>query len=185
MTTTNESSKSADGGPASQHECARCGYIAARYQGHQWLCAMHYRFGQMRASAKRKGKTVPTVDQLQALVHPDGECRDCGKLMTWLAAADRCAVVTLQHYRDGSFGLVCRSCNTRHAFMPGDTYRDLPAGHKFCPHCLKELPFSMFSADRGRSGEMKLKSWCKSCSSSAHRIWREARKNDAMLKARG
>ena len=54
-----------NGGPA--FRCSRCGVAAARKQGHQWLCARHYRFGQMRSRAKRDGKTVPSHDDLERM----------------------------------------------------------------------------------------------------------------------
>lgn len=157
-----------NGGPA-MLKCARCDVLAVRYQGHQWLCAMHYRFGQMRSKAKRSGKSVPSHGELHALA--SGTCRDCGVQMKWLAKENQATVATLQHYRDGSYALVCRSCNTRHAFMPGDSYRDIPKDHKLCPQCSTVKPLAAFSMDNGRSGPMKVKSWCKGCSSASHTQW--------------
>ena len=108
--------------------CARCDYPAARFQGRQHLCAMHYRFGQMRANAKRHGKRVPTETELLEMLSDINTsagpvCADCSEVMVWLGVEDQRYVVTLQHYRDGDMALVCRSCNTRHAYMPGDMYR--------------------------------------------------------------
>ncbi len=71
-----------DGGPA--FVCSRCGVGAVRKQGHQWLCARHYRFGQMRSKAKRAGKTAPTDDTLESLL--GNECPDCGVVMNLLTA---------------------------------------------------------------------------------------------------
>lgn len=157
-----------DGGPALR-KCARCDSLAIRHQGHQWLCAMHYRFGQMRSTAKQRGKTVPSHEELASLV--SDKCRDCGGPMHWLARGHQATVASLQHYRDGTYGIVCRSCNTRHAFMPGDTYRDMPKDHKRCPKCEQVKPISEYAKDNGRSGPMKVKSWCKQCSSAAHTEW--------------
>ena len=86
-------------------------------------------------------------------------------------AGERERTASLQHYRDGSMAIVCASCNTRHAFMPGDTYRDMPKDHKWCPRCETAKPFLDYATDNGRSGPMKLKSWCKQCSSAAHTQW--------------
>lgn len=167
------------GGPAFPVQCqkAGCESIAARFQGHQHLCAKHYRFGQMRASAQRHGKVVPSVARLEALVaaHDGLLCADCSNHMNWLGAVNKTRVASLQHYRDGTLGLVCRSCNTRHAHMEGDSFRDVPAFHKHCPHCKSVKPFSSFAADNSRSGPLKLKSWCKDCSSEAHREWRQSK----------
>lgn len=156
-----------DGGPA----CSRCGDPAVRKQGHQHLCAKHYRFGQMRVRAKRDGKPVPAHAELHNMRGVDLKCPDCGVPMNWLAADGQSTVASLQHYRDGSMAIVCRSCNTRHAFMPEDSFRSMPAGHKYCPRCEKAKPFEQFSADNGRSGPLKLKSWCKQCSGASHAEW--------------
>lgn len=163
-----DSRKIDDGGPV----CSRCGDLAVRRQGHQHLCAKHYRFGQMRVLAKRRGKAVPTHQQLEAMVRAGNCCADCSAPMNWLAEKSQTFVATLQHYRDGSFGLVCRSCNTRHAYMPGDTYRDVPKDWKFCPRCAQVKPDSDFCADNGRSGPRKLKSHCRECSHQSHTEWR-------------
>lgn len=152
--------------------CSRCGEPAAHQQGHQQLCPQHYRFGQMRATAKRRGLSVPSHEYLSLLVSPGMQCPDCDTVMNWLARDGQTFVATLQHYRDGSFGIVCRSCNTRHAFAPDDTFRDAPKDHKFCPSCRTFHPFANYAADNGRSGPLKLKSWCKSCSHEAHTKWR-------------
>lgn len=155
-----------DGGPA----CSRCGAEAVRRQGHQWLCSRHYRFGQMRSLARRRGKAVPAHEDLDRMLRDT--CPDCGIVMNLLmrkGEAHRTA--SLQHYRDGSMAIVCLSCNTRHASMPGDTYRQMPKDHKRCPQCEQVKPFADFSRDNGRSGPMKLKSWCKQCSSAAHTEW--------------
>lgn len=153
--------------------CSRCGDHALRRQGHQWLCAKHYRFGQMRANARRRGLAAPSHEQLDTLVSTELRCADCGVIMNWLARDGQASVATLQHYRDGSFGIVCRSCNTRHAFAPGDSFRTAPPDHKFCPRCDQFKPLSEFHADRSRSGPRKIKSWCRTCSNAAHRQWQE------------
>lgn len=155
-----------------ENACAWCDAHAVRKQGRIWLCAIHYRHQQMRVNAKRHGKSVPTYEELAALSMPEIFCMDCSKQMNWLACDGQSSVVSLQHYRDGTFGLVCRSCNTRHAFMDGDTYREMPKDNKQCPQCKKIKPFSGFSVDNGRSGEIKLKSWCKQCSLEAHHEWK-------------
>ncbi len=157
-----------DGGPA----CSRCGSPALRRQGNQYLCAKHYRFGQMRAMAKRHGKAVPSHEELERLASKGSRCADCNVTMNWLAKEGQATVLTLQHYRDGTFGFVCRSCNTRHAYMPGDSYREIPNDHKYCPRCETVKPDAAFCADNSRSGSRKLKSHCRECSSETHKQWR-------------
>ena len=155
-------------GPA----CSRCGIPAIRKCGNQWLCAQHYRFGQMRARAAYRGLSVPSHTCLHALLPVGMICQDCGVPMVWLSSEDRCRVITLQHYRDGSFGLVCKSCNSRHAKMLGDSYRDMPKDHKLCPQCSTIKPLLEFYRDNGRSGKMKYTSHCKLCVDLRTRQWK-------------
>jgi hypothetical protein len=165
-------SKQDNSGPA--FPCARCDLMAVRRSGNQMLCAMHYRFGSMRATAGRDGKTVPSHQQLAAMVMPSNACHDCGVHMPWLASEGACTVATLQHYRDGTFGLVCRSCNSRHAAMPGDTYRQIDKGDKFCPSCRAVKPSAEFYSDASRTGALRRKSHCTSCSAQSIQTWRES-----------
>lgn len=141
-------------------------------------CRKHYRFWQMRHSAKRYGKRVPSVDELESyLKNTDGlKCPQCSKQMLWIARDDggrRANVVSLQHYHDGTLGFLCLSCNVRHAFMPEDTFKALPDGYKFCGQCRTIKPLSDFY---NRNGDVKVKikkaSCCKSCNYHRHRIWK-------------
>jgi len=154
------------------NKCSRCDEKAVIMQGHQWLCPKHYRFGQMRNTAKRWGKSVPSHQHLESIAPKDMKCLDCGISMNWRTADGKCTVATLQHYRDGSYGIVCKTCNTRHAFMEADSYRGMAKDHKFCPNCKEIKNLSHFYADRGRSGEMKIKSWCISCGTEASNKWK-------------
>lgn len=153
---------------------SQCNDGAARKQGHQFLCAKHYRFGQMRVLAKRRGLAVPSHEVLHGLCDESLICPDCGRLMNWLSEDGMSSVASLQHYRDGSLGIVCRSCNTRHAYMQGDSFRDIPSDHKYCPCCKTSKSRSEFYVDAGRSGELKTKSHCKKCSDEAINNWRKS-----------
>lgn len=152
-----------DGGPAfpvalggvPEAQCARCSRNACRHQGHQDLCAVHYRFGQMRANAKRSGKAVPTHEQLERLMSATTSagrliCVGCGREMNWLAVDGESTVVSLQHDRDGTLRLICRSCNTRHAFTPGDEFYSRAKSEKFCRGCERWLSKESFGVDRSK-----------------------------------
>lgn len=162
-----------NGGPAFQCGKAGCSCVAVIRQGHQWLCAKHYRFGQMRVRAKRDGKAVPSHEELHAMAGADLVCPDCGVHMNWRAKDGRSTVASLQHYRDGSMAIVCISCNTRHAYMSGDAYRAMPKDHKQCPACLQIKPCAEFTADNGRTGPLKRKSHCRECADAATNRWRK------------
>ncbi len=45
--------------------CVNCQDVAHVKQGRQFLCKKHYRFQQMRSTAKRHNKTVPSYDWLE------------------------------------------------------------------------------------------------------------------------
>lgn len=87
--------------------------------------------------------------------------------MNWLGRDGKDSVVSLKQYRDGSLGLVCRSCSTRHTFAPGDTYRDQPKDHKYCPSCGTVKPFSEYDLTDGH-GIHGNKSYCRECAAVTH-----------------
>lgn len=164
------SEQMSDGGAV----CSRCKSPALRKQGNQYLCVKHYRFGSMRSRARKDGKLVPTHEELELMSQQGDSCPDCHRKMNWLAKDGAATVVTLQHYRDGTMSLVCLSCNTRHASMPGDTYRDMPNDHKRCPSCDQAKPSTEFTTDNSRSGELRRKSSCRECSDKKVNAWKES-----------
>lgn len=161
-----------DGGAAAK-KCSRCEEPASHKQGHQHLCQMHYRFGQMRALAKRRGLAVPSHEQLANLVSHTGglKCMDCKRQMQWLAREGQATVASLQHYRSGSFGLVCRSCNTRHAAQEGDTFCLIPSTHKRCPGCDTIKHLDEFGTDNlGRFANKQ--TYCRPCRDAKVTKWK-------------
>ena len=163
------------------------------------MCEKHYRYVQMRYTAKRHGKRIPYMEELAAMHTDDLECPDCGVKMNWLSENGAATVASLQHYRDGTMTIVCRSCNTRHAFMDGDTYRHSPKDCKLCPSCQKLKPAKEFYRDRSKAGLLKRTSKCRDCMKEKLYEWRRKsggkyaeyqreyrlkKKADAMLKAR-
>jgi hypothetical protein len=97
----------------------------------------------------------------------DFVCPHCTRKMNWLAADGQSTVVSLQHYRDGTIGLICRACNTRHAAMADDSFRDVPVNSKHCPQCKRVLPLDSFATDNsGRWANRK--TYCRECS---HEFW--------------
>lgn len=134
------------------------------------------RLKQMRRSAKYRGKYVPSSEELESMIPADMRCPDCGKVMLWKSKKgghQMHKVASLQHYRDGSLAIVCVSCNSRHASMPGDSYREMPKDHKYCPRCRQCKPRDTgFSIHRSHKGPLKTKSLCKSCSDIAVEEWR-------------
>lgn len=154
-------------------KCSVCGLDSTIKQGNQMLCDMHYRFGQMRSNAKRHGKVVPSREQLSQMSGVSLICPDCGVQMNWRAKDGQNTVASLQHYRDGTMNIVCRSCNTRHAFMSEDSYRDMPKDHKLCHVCKEIKPLAEFTKDSYQSGQAKRKRKCRSCSDKLVNEWKE------------
>lgn len=161
------------GGPA----CSICGLPSTIKQGHLNLCDKHYRFGQMRATARRHGKAVPSRKELSEMKGSNLICPDCGVNMNWRAKDGQATVASLQHYRDGSMEIVCRSCNTRHAYMDGDAYRTMPKDHKHCPCCNKTKPLTEFTLDSSRSGPAKRKSKCRECADASVKQWKDSNRD--------
>lgn len=158
--------------------CSVCKDAATIKQGNQNLCDKHYRFGQMRSSAKRNGKAVPTRSQLDQMIGLSLDCPDCGIRMNWRSKDGKATVATLQHYRNGDMGIVCLSCNVRHSSMPGDTYREMDKTNKLCPSCGIIKNLSCFYSDRSREGIAKRKSHCNECSHQHISKWRKEKADE-------
>ena len=163
-----------DGGPAT---CKWCAEPSFRKQGRIWLCVKHYRFQVMRTTAQRRGVSVPSYETMDDILPEDMACPGCARTMVWTQAEDRSRVLSLQHDRSGRILFLCRSCNTRHAHHDGDSFYDVPGGHKRCPGCNKALPYSDFTKDSRKF--LGLKTYCRECSNERHREW--ARKNRERL----
>lgn len=140
-------------------------------------CLKHYRFREMRYAAKSHKKTVPTMEQLGDLLPNDMSCPLCKRTMNWLAKDGTDSVISLQHYRDGSFGLICMSCNARHVRFPGDSFKNAETGQRFCSKCSLVLPLSAFCKDKSRkcNSKFQVASYCRKCKTKIANEWR--RKN--------
>ena len=152
-------------------KCYVCGIDAIKRLGRSNLCAQHRRFAQMQKTSKSDGKYVPSFFELQNLVPGNMKCQDCGDQMHWIDDENRSKGAVLQHYRNGTLGIVCLSCNTKHGLMPGDSYRDVPQGHKLCRCCKTIKPLSMFSLRKDGNVHYPV-SKCKPCSLAAQKNWR-------------
>jgi hypothetical protein len=151
--------------------CFICGDDAIRRHGKTSMCQKHFRFWQMQRAAKSACKFVPTFYQLESLTPKDMKCTDCGVLMHWIDDQNRSSGAVLQHYRDGTLGIVCFACNTKHGQLPGDMYRDVPKDHKLCIQCKTIKPLFEFSIRRDGKKPYPV-SKCKPCSYAAQLAWR-------------
>lgn len=155
--------------------CAWCVSPSVVRQGRIFLCAKHYRFQQMRSTAKRKGKAVPSYEELAVITPVDMICAGCLRTMNWRSCDGQSTVASLQHDRNGRKRIICRACNTRHASMRGDTFYSMPANKKICPACKRLKPFGEFFKDR--SGRWRnAKTYCKACSTKKMYQWRAERR---------
>lgn len=162
-------------------KCKWCEQPAMRRQGHIWLCAMHYRFQQMRVHATRRGKSTPSYEELESLTRQLGKeltCPVCRRPMNWLGTDGQDTVVSLRHDRSGNHRLLCRSCSTRATFMSGDSFYELPPGMKMCHSCGEIKPLSDFLVDRSRSRSRG--AYCKVCSHRRVTGWVKERRQASM-----
>lgn len=123
--------------------CA-CGEIACIKRSHTWLCERHYRIQSMRHAAKQRGVFVPSLDEMEAAVPLDMKCPHCKVQMVWRRKDGGPQMITLQHDRSGEWRFLCMACNSHHAHHPGDTFYDVPKGHKRCPACQETSPLDNF-----------------------------------------
>jgi hypothetical protein len=152
-------------------KCYVCGEEAIEMSGRSNLCLKHRRFIQMQHTAKHDKKYVPSLYELEKLTKKDMKCQDCETTMNWSHVEGRSTGAVLQHYRNGSIGIVCTSCNVKHGMMVGDSYKDLPSNHKLCGSCKTIKPLDDFY----KRGDSKIKypmTKCKACNLQAHKSWR-------------
>ncbi len=154
-------------------KCYICGDNAISLHGRKNVCEKHKRFLQMQHTAKNDKKYVPSLYEIENLVPKNMLCQDCGDLMHWIDNSNRSKGAVLQHYRDGSLGVICNSCNVKHGLMPGDSYRDVPVGHKLCRSCKTIKPLEMFGK-RSANPDDYPKSSCKECCTQKNKAWRES-----------
>jgi hypothetical protein len=154
-------------------KCYICGIDAIKKYDWHSLCEKHFRFIQMRKTAKSDKKYTPSIYELEKLVPADMKCVDCNKQMHWIDNDNRSDGAVLQHYRDGTLGITCMACNTKHGMMPGDSYRDVPINHKLCRSCKTTKPLSEFY-QRHDSKKPYPMTKCKDCNKAAQQNWKLA-----------
>lgn len=150
--------------------CYKCPAAPVIFSRQTNLCAVHYRMRQMKYDAQASGKVIPDDAVIQSLFDAaiaDGmKCPVCGVVMNWRATDGRKTVLSLQHNRDGTFGLMCLGCNVRHQFYPGDDFYSIPAGHRHCKGCNVTKPLTEFSAHRyPKRQAVYPRTLCKKCDS--------------------
>ncbi len=134
--------------------------------GGQIMSERRARFQQMRVHAKQHGKAVPSYEELSRMAR-SMKCF-CGVQMVWTSKEDKRRVVTLQHDRSGKMRLLCRSCNTRHAFHEGDHFYQVPTGKKWCGGCREYRALSLFCKSKDRTTGVS--AYCRPCRSEKHRV---------------
>lgn len=152
-------------------KCYICGAHSSENYGQRSMCDKHNRFKQMQHTAKQDKKYVPAFVELERLCNSKMICPDCGDQMHWIDNDNRSKGAVLQHYRDGSLGIVCTSCNIKHGALPGDMYKSIPSGHKLCVACRSIKPLAEFYVRRDSKKEYPM-SKCKACNHQAHIEWR-------------
>lgn len=164
-------------------KCKWCESESHIKQGRILLCVKHYRFSQMRASAARNGKTVPSYVELESILARLDElrCPCCKRSMNWLMKQGSSTCITLQHNRSGGHKLICLACNTRHAAMGGDSFYEKKDGFRTCPDCRTEKPIDQFWRNSERMD--KTHTYCKECSYARYKKW-QAENRDAFNQKR-
>lgn len=143
--------------------CSRSGCNEPSFgrSGNNAYCTKHRAFMQMKLNAKQRGKSVPSWDELEALLPVDMKCLACLRTMNWRRSDGGSTAITLQHDDSGAHRLICQGCNTKHSAVPNDGFYTLPDGHKHCPGCSTVKTLVSFAVDRSRV--CGVKSRCRDC----------------------
>jgi hypothetical protein len=153
-------------------KCYICGVEAIKRHGRANMCEKHSRFKQMQKCAKSDKKYAPSIYEIEKLVPIDMKCLDCNDVMHWIDDDNRRKGAVLQHYRDGSLGIVCDSCNVKHGFLPNDMYRTIPRDHKLCPTCKTIKPLNFFYVRRDSKVAYPMTK-CKECNRKSVLDWKK------------
>lgn len=140
-----------------------------------YLAAVVERFAQMRRDSKKRGVSVPSIETLAELYDASGmKCFKCERMMVVSSVEDRCRVMTVQHDRSGAVRLLCKSCNTSHAFHDGDSFYEIPSGHVECSRCRTVKAAEEFYITRrtNRDNRVYRDSRCKDCSRKKNAMYR-------------
>lgn len=134
---------------------------------------------QMRWTAKYRGKTIPSITDLENMVPLDMKCQTCQREMNWFRKDGDSTVITLQHDRSGIHRILCQACNVRHAFRGGDSFYDT-VYLKRCHRCKELKPFSSFYLDNSPRWAHR-SSKCKPCNAAYHREFMAKKRADALI----
>lgn len=138
-------------------------------------CSVHSKIRDMRGKARKRGKSVPSVADLEILFKENNhlKCPCCSKQMAMRSdGAGTRDVVSLQHDSNGQVRLLCHSCNSSHGQKPSDMLYFIPETHKYCAKCGDiRLKHNFYPNTTTRDG---LQGYCKTCQSDLARERRKA-----------
>lgn len=163
-------------------KCIKCNSDSKKNVGGSEYCAKHFRFSQMRHTAKHRGKSIPSFEQLEIMLIENGMiCPGCGNEMNWLNPDDSKLRISLQHDCSGEIRFLCFSCNCRHSKRPGDSFYTDPKDKRRCGKCHLWKDFSEFWKGTRYLG---LQNECKSCRSERHKSWHSRNREKNILSMR-
>src|SRR6056300_1129805 len=150
--------------------CSRIGCNEEEKHKHagSTYCDKHYIWLSKISEAKKYGKKIPSINEFNTLwnnlTKNNFHCPSCNKkmLIKVNGGEPRRDVISLQHWCNGEFGLICLSCNSRHGSSKlGDNWRDVPNGYKYCGKCEKIKTIKEFyKSSRAFDGFTSLCKWC-------------------------
>lgn len=136
-------------------------------------CARHYRVMKMLDYSRRVypnwSVSYEEIERLLVKAMAEGDCPHCGKMMIFFPEnRRRSGMATIQHYDDGTLGIICFTCNLAHSKSElRDKLFLVPKGNKFCPDCQTVKPKSEFHVThRDLNGHL---TYCKPCQNARNR----------------
>lgn len=85
-----------------------------------YYCLPCFRTFKMLEGTYKKNKERPDFWVLRQMLWDNRLCPECGKIMYWAPSkTNKGDTVSLQHYEDGTIGVLCHSCNTSDGLKKG------------------------------------------------------------------
>ncbi len=161
----------------SRQGCERVG--EKRHSPTLSYCRRCYRIMKMLTGAHRRYPGIVTtweqIAELWNKAEERGTCPHClNPMPLYSEDGKRKGMATIQHYDDGTLGIICLTCNLAHSKSPlRDKLFSLQLDQKYCPDCQQVKSRDDFHNQSKWNGRM---TYCKPCQNARNRMIKQHNK---------